>query len=88
MLKLLERVTGVPATGISSWRRNLIGDLTGAFRWNSTDPVPPVLPDTSDPLALADYTSTLTLPAFPGAQQSFPRQDPGDRPHTGRRRRL
>ena len=87
VLKLLERFTGVPATNISSWRRDLVGDLTGAFRWNSTDPVPPVLPDTSGPLTLADYTSTLPLPAFPGAQQSFPRQDRGERPHTGRRRR-
>src|SRR6202044_2255737 len=66
VLKFLERFTGVAATTISSWRRNLVGDLTGAFRKVSEAP-PPVLPDTSGPLTLADYTSTLPLPPFPGA---------------------
>jgi hypothetical protein len=41
------------------------------------DPIPPVLPDTSGPLTLADYTSTLPLPAFPGADQTFPVQARG-----------
>lgn len=43
---------------------------------------PPVLPDTSGPLTVAQYTSTqFPLPPFPGADQTLPVQQPGHRPH-------
>jgi phospholipase C len=74
VLKFLERFTGVEATNISSWRRKLVGDLTTGLQGFGGEAGPPVLPDTSGPLTLADYTSTLPLPAFPGADQTFPVQ--------------
>jgi phospholipase C len=41
-----------------------------------------VLPDTSGPLTVAQYTSSqFPLPAFPGANQTAPFQPRGHRPH-------
>jgi phospholipase C len=81
-LKFLEVVTGVPSTGISAWRRDTVSDLTGAFSGPRYDPSPLLLPDTNGEVQLANYTTTLPLPAFPGAEQSFPVQPHGYRPHT------
>lgn len=82
VLKFLEVVTGVPAPNISNWRRKTVSDLTGAFSGPNYDPAPPVLPDTAGALTLASYTTTLPLPAIPGADQTFPVQEHGHRPHT------
>jgi phospholipase C len=80
-LMFLERVTGVPAPNISAYRRQTLSDITGAFRFDSRS-APPVLPDTSGPLTVAQYTSTqYQLPSFPGADQTPPVQHPGHRPH-------
>jgi phospholipase C len=81
-LKFLEVVTGVPSTGISAWRRNTVSDLTGAFVGPGYDPSPLVLPDTNGEVQLANYTTTLSLPSFPGADQTFPVQPKGYRRHT------
>ncbi len=80
-LMFLEQVTGVPAPNISAFRRATMSNLTGAFRFSSYAG-PPVLPDTSGPLTVAQYTSAqYPLPAFPGADQTPPHQPPGHRPH-------
>jgi phospholipase C len=80
-LMFLEQVTGVPAPNISAYRRQTMSNLTGAFRFSSFAEAP-VLPDTSGPLTLAQYTSSqFPLPAFPGADQTPPFQPPGHRPH-------
>jgi phospholipase C len=81
-LKFAEVVTGVPCTQISAWRRQTVGDLTGAFAGPRYDPTPPVIPDTNGELQLAKFTSTLPLPPIPGAAQTFPVQSPGHRKHT------
>jgi phospholipase C len=81
-LQFLEAVTGVQAPNISAWRRQTAGNLTSAFRFYQPSE-PPVLPDTSGPLTLAQYeVSEFQLPAFPGANQTPPVQQPGRRPHT------
>ncbi len=80
-LMFLEQVTGVPAPNISAYRRATMSNMTGAFRFLSYSH-PPVLPDTSGPLVVAQYTSSqYPLPAFPGADQTLPYQPPGRRPH-------
>ncbi len=80
-LRFLEQVTGVEAPNISAFRRRTLGDLTAAFRFNDGAARPPVLPDTSGPLTLAQYeVSQFALPPFPGASQTPPVQQPGRRP--------
>jgi phospholipase C len=82
-LRFLEAVTGVEAPNISAWRRQTAGDLTSAFRFSQFPSMPPVLPDTSGPLTLAQYeVGEFPLPPFPGASQTPPVQQPGQRPHT------
>jgi phospholipase C len=82
-LKFLEAVTGVGAPNISAWRRRTVGDLTSAFRFSQSAAGPPLLPDTSGPLTLAEYkVQEFGLPPFPGAAQTAPVQQPGRRPHT------
>jgi phospholipase C len=81
-LRFLERITGVEAPNISAYRRSTLGDLTSAFRFNQPAARPPVLPDTSGPLTLAQYeVEEFPLPPFPGADQTPPKQQPGRRPH-------
>jgi phospholipase C len=80
-LRFLEQITGVEAPNISAYRRKALSDLTGAFRLGSNSG-PPVLPDTSGPLTVAQYTSSqFPLPPFPGADQTPPTQQEGQRPH-------
>lgn len=68
---------------ISQWRRRTFGDLTSAFRFSSTSPRPPKLPDdTAKQLEEAKReVATLPKPTLPGATQHFPKQEPGHRPH-------
>jgi phospholipase C len=80
-LRFVEQVTGVKAASISDWRRQTVGDLTSAFRFNQARQAP-VLPDTNRDNFLAQYEiATFPLPAIPGADQSVPSQEPGRRPH-------
>jgi phospholipase C len=56
-LQFLEKITGVPAPNISDWRRANMSDFTRAFRFSERPADPPVIPDTSGPLTVAQYTS-------------------------------
>ena len=82
-LRFLEHITGVKETNISDWRRKTVGDLTGAFRFGDSKHAP-TLPDTTGQYNLAQYQAAqLPLPTIPGSKQTFPRQEPGRRPHVG-----
>jgi phospholipase C len=83
-LRFLEQITGVKETNISSWRRKTVGDLTSAFRFNSSSSHSPTLPDTTGAYNLAQYeAANLPAPVFPGVKQSMPHQEPGHRPQVG-----
>jgi phospholipase C len=83
-LRFLEQVTGVKETNISDWRREHVGDLTSAFRFNSKNEQPPILPDTTGAYNLAQYEAAhLPLPAVPTTEQTMPHQEPGHRPQIG-----
>ncbi|MCQ9178399.1 phospholipase [Streptomyces sp. IBSBF 2953] len=83
-LRFLERLTGVEEPNISAWRRGAFGDLTSAFRFESPQSLTPALPgDTAEQLLRAqEEVATLPRPALPGAEQTFPSQEPGRRPQT------
>ena len=81
-LKFLETVTGVRCTQLSAWRRKTVSDLTGAFVGAKFNPNPPVIADTAGEVLLANFTSTLPLPAIPTTNQKFPVQLPGRKQHT------
>jgi phospholipase C len=72
----------VAETNISQWRRDTVGDLTSAFRFDQPDYNPPSLPDTSGQYNLSQYEiSQFPLPAVPATSQQMPSQEPGRRPH-------
>jgi phospholipase C len=80
VIRLLEQVTGVVNPNLTAWRRQVVGDFTGAL-----GAVPsrrfPRLPATTRELELAEaQVQNFELPAIPGAAQSFPVQPPGHRP--------
>jgi len=80
ILQFLERFTGIREPNISDWRRKTFGDLTSAFRFDDNRAEPPVLPDTSGPLALAKAESArLPSPTAPSAGQVAPVQETGHR---------
>jgi len=82
-LQFLERFTGVEEPNISDWRRATFGDLTSAFRFGGARPRPPRLPDdTAEQLQRAKKeVARLPKPPLPGADQTFPHQESGRRPH-------
>ncbi|MFJ8025249.1 alkaline phosphatase family protein [Streptomyces sp. NPDC096311] len=82
-LRFLEQFTGVQEPNISAWRRTAFGDFTSAFRFTQPQPLPPLLSaDTAQQLEKAKaQVATLPAPTLPGAEQSFPHQETGDRPH-------
>ena len=83
VIQFLEKFTGVPCPNISAYRRETLGDLTAAFQ-DQPNPRPPVLPDSTAQVWLTTYqVDNLPAPAFPGASQTPPAQDPGYRPHIG-----
>ncbi|HEX4119400.1 MAG TPA: alkaline phosphatase family protein [Verrucomicrobiae bacterium] len=80
ILRFLEQWTGVKETNISDWRRKTFGDLTSPFRFDDPKADPPLLPDTSGPLAQAHYDAAyLPKPAAPNSGQSMPVQEKGVR---------
>jgi phospholipase C len=80
VLQFLEVFTGVHEPNITDWRRRAFGDLTAVFRFGQPGARPPVLPDTSGPLALAKYGAVnLPKPDLPGADQHEPSQEKGRR---------
>jgi phospholipase C len=75
-LRFLEKLTGVHEPNISDWRRSTFGDLTSALRFDGAKKEPPLLPDTSGRLRLAEYESTfLPAPVFPSKDQKPPEQE-------------
>jgi phospholipase C len=83
VLRFLEKVTGVPCTNISAYRRRILGDLTEAFQDKAND-VPPTYASTGGQLGLANYQiAHFPLPTPPGADQTPPTQESGDRPRIG-----
>jgi phospholipase C len=76
VLRFLEQFTGVREPNITDWRRSTFGDLTSALRLKQALGKPPVLPDTSGELQLAQYaTKKLPRLALPGADQHPPVQE-------------
>ena len=79
-LRFLELITGVTETNITDWRRETVGDLTSAFRFDDASRHVPSLPDTAGQYNLAQYeASQLPLPTVPTSDQHLPRQEPGHR---------
>jgi phospholipase C len=77
-LQFLEVLTGVRNPNISAWRRQTVGNFTGAL--GCTPSRAPQLPSTGPGLALAEQeVRQYQLPPFPGADQSFPVPQPGPR---------
>lgn len=82
ILQFLEQFTGVKEPNISAWRRSTFGDLTAAFRFRHTSKKLPKLPDTTEPLVLANYSAAnLPSPILPETDQQLPRQEKGHRKH-------
>jgi phospholipase C len=82
VLRFLETWTaalGTPATcpNISTWRRQICGDLTGAFDFANPVYGLPSLPDTSATISQA--TANMMVNPSPGTN-SMPTQEPGTRP--------
>jgi phospholipase C len=76
VLQLLEQVTGVQETNISSWRRQTFGDLTSALGMRPPLPFPAFLPDTKAALFKAEVeVETLPAATIPGATQTPPVQE-------------
>jgi phospholipase C len=75
VLLFLEKFTGVGEPNISEWRRHTFGDMTSALRFDGESKQPPLLPDTSSPLRLAEYEATfLPRPTFSTTEQKLPEQ--------------
>ncbi|GAB2702676.1 alkaline phosphatase family protein [Kitasatospora kifunensis] len=82
VLQFLECFTGVSAANVTDWRRQTFGDLTSAFQFRTGTSRAPKLPDTAAQLALAEQeVANNPKPTLPGADQHFPRQEPGGRRH-------
>jgi phospholipase C len=77
VLFFLEKRFGVEVPYVSQWRRQTVGDLTGAFNFAATpDLSVPPLPDTAQLAAAATAQASLPAPTMP-ADQSMPSQEPG-----------
>ena len=80
VLQFLEEFTGVREPNISDWRRRTFGSLGSVLRYQNAGMPAPSLPDTSGPIRLANYQSTmLPKPIFPDHNQQFPKQEKGTR---------
>jgi phospholipase C len=76
VLQFLEEFSGVRESNISEWRRQTFGSLSAALRLQNEAMQPPVLPDTSGPLRLARYeSSVLPKPVLPDERQELPQQE-------------
>jgi phospholipase C len=79
-LRFLEKFTGVMEPNISAWRRSSFGDFTDIFRFDDPVAAAPRLPNTGGPLSRALYEAdNLPEPKLPGAEQTAPRQESGQR---------
>jgi len=75
VIRFLETRFGVAEPNISAWRRAVAGDLTSVFDFSQG--AAPALPDGKDGIARAD--ASLKRPAAMRANESLPRQEPGQR---------
>ena len=86
VLRFIEQVTGITEPNISAWRRSTFGDFTTAFQ-QSPEAAPSIPAATASAtaaqLAYQTQQSSLPLPAFPGAAQTPPVQQPGRRQTVG-----
>jgi len=83
ILQFLERFTGVREPNISSWRRQIFGDLTAAFRVRQSTANFPALPRADGFLQGARYSAEhLPAPSIPGVNQTSPEQEAGRRKRT------
>ncbi|MEU2560282.1 phosphocholine-specific phospholipase C [Streptomyces longispororuber] len=73
VVRFLERWTGVREPNIGSWRRQVAGDLTGAFDFDRGHRIPEV----ERPGAIPPFSGRWQ--PKPPAEQSMPRQEPGVR---------
>ena len=79
LIRFIERRFGVVEPNITTWRREVVGDLTSAFDFRTPNAVAPSLPSTTayvppDNLRHADYAPV------PPTTQALPRQERGVRP--------
>ncbi|MFF2504613.1 phosphocholine-specific phospholipase C [Streptomyces sp. NPDC058067] len=74
VIRFLERWTGVHEPNISDWRRQVTGDLTGAFDFQRAQRRPEI----HQPGAVPAFSGRWS--PQPPAQQSMPEQEPGTRP--------
>jgi phospholipase C len=82
VIRFLEVVTGVHEPNISSWRRDVCGDLTSALDFTTFDPSVPALPDIDALVAEADREKSLPpLPPPPPGPRSAPVVERGTRRH-------
>ncbi|GGY22224.1 phosphocholine-specific phospholipase C [Paludibacterium paludis] len=79
VLRFLETWTGVREPNISSWRRQVCGDLTSALDFSRVNVSVPALPDPSALLTQAEQTQNWPPPLVP-LKPRMPRQEPGRRP--------
>ncbi len=84
VLQFLEKWTGVAEPNISAWRRKTFGDMTLVFRFDAPAAArPPQLPETVQALArVKRELAILPKPILPGAGQSLPIQEKGERKRT------
>jgi phospholipase C len=89
-LKLLERKFGVSAPNLSAWRRQTVGDFTGAFNFAAApDNHPAKLVATPDPYMVVDldnagfgtagFDSQLLVYPYPALSGEVPVQEAGTR---------
>ncbi|WP_343246154.1 phospholipase C, phosphocholine-specific [Streptomyces sp. SID5785] len=74
VIRFLERWTGVREPNIGAWRRQVTGDLTGAFDFHRTAR----LPSLERPGPVPEFSGRWA--PQPPARQSLPEQEPGTRP--------
>ncbi|MDI3386137.1 phospholipase C, phosphocholine-specific [Streptomyces sp. B-S-A8] len=74
VIRFLERWTGIEEPNIGTWRRQVTGDLTGAFDFTRGRPQP----DVEQPGPVPPFSGRWR-PEPPGDQE-MPRQEPGRRP--------
>ncbi|MFE9648743.1 phosphocholine-specific phospholipase C [Streptomyces sp. NPDC006365] len=74
VIRFLEKLIGVSEPNIGAWRRQVTGDLTGAFDFSRGHPQP----EAEQPGAIPPFTGRWN--PQPPARQSMPQQEPGTRP--------
>jgi phospholipase C len=82
VLRLIEARFGVEVANLSRWRRDTCGDLTATFDFGAPRRLDmPKLPETEQPLRIAEENAMrLPRPDVP-EEQTMPRQESGTRPH-------